>query len=290
MELRALRAFVTVAEELHFGRAAERLHIVQPAVSQQVARLERELGVRLLDRTRRSVRLTDAGTRVLDAAREALVAADRVRAVAVEPVPGDLRIGTGPEFAARIERGIELLREYVPQLRATLVELPVAPRLEAVRRHEVGFALVRGVVDAPGLRVHPIWSEPLVAVLSVQHPAAGKPSVRVADLAPLPLRYPNRSCEPSLHATMMSTFAGLGLTPTLGRPTGTIGSTLVEVGADRWSWTLLPAGEVARAGLSSVVGVPLDPEVTVPGSLVYRDDMSEACVSALTRAFAGAPA
>ncbi|NBH04488.1 LysR family transcriptional regulator, partial [Amycolatopsis sp. SID8362] len=94
MELRALRYFVTVADELHFGRAADRLHIAQPAVSRQIARLERELGVRLFDRSPRRVRLTVEGLRVLDAAREALAAADRVR-VAATPRAGVMRIGTG---------------------------------------------------------------------------------------------------------------------------------------------------------------------------------------------------
>src|ERR1700733_14559636 len=93
VELRQVRYFLAVAEELHFGRAAERLHIVQPAVSQQVARLERELGVRLLERSPRRAQLTAAGQRVLDAAREALAAADRVR-TAVRRPSGTVRIGT----------------------------------------------------------------------------------------------------------------------------------------------------------------------------------------------------
>src|SRR4051794_772861 len=79
VELRQLRYFVTVAEEQGFGRAAERLHVVQPAVSQQIRRLERELGVALFERSTRHVRLSPAGERLLPEARTALAAADRVR-------------------------------------------------------------------------------------------------------------------------------------------------------------------------------------------------------------------
>src|SRR5215218_302924 len=99
MELRHLRYFVAVAEELHFRRAAERLHVAQPAVSEQVRKLEAELGVRLLNRNHRGVALTDAGAAMLDEARRVLVQADvaqRAARAANERAIGRLRIGYLP--------------------------------------------------------------------------------------------------------------------------------------------------------------------------------------------------
>lgn len=154
MELRALRYFVAVAEELHFGRAAERLHIAQPAVSQQIARLERELGVRLLDRSPRNVALTATGSRVLDAARDVLVAAERLRVVSGTPAV-TLRIGTAAGLSARVERGIDTLGANGTPFDVVLVDLPFSARLDALLRGELDVALVLGEFSAPRSRIGP---------------------------------------------------------------------------------------------------------------------------------------
>ncbi|WP_062993523.1 LysR family transcriptional regulator [Nocardia anaemiae] len=280
MELRALRYFVTVADELHFGRAADRLHIAQPAVSRQIARLERELGVRLFDRSPRRVRLTEAGHRVLDAAREALAAADRVR-VAASPRAGVMRIGTGTgQFTARLERGIDALRERDPAFDVVLVDLPLTARLNALRQREIDLALARGVSSAHGLRVLPTWTEPLFAVISARHPAADRAAVGVAELAGGPFRT-SQDHDPSVVTALPEPPAPVRP----GHCAGTVGDTIVEVGSDPRSWTVLPADQVAEIRSTRVRAIPLEPPALITGSVVVPDDLPSPCAEAHRAAF-----
>ncbi|MGW5729236.1 LysR family transcriptional regulator [Nocardia beijingensis] len=275
MELRALRYFVTVAEELHFGRAAERLRIVQPAVSQQIARLERELGVRLFDRSPRRVQLTEAGHRVLGAARDALAAADRVRAAAAGGPAATVRIGTTAGLTARLERGIDALRERTPAFEVVLVDLPVVERLNALRRGELDLALARGGVSAPGLRVSPAWSEPLRAVVSRDHPAAARGVAAITDLAADVLRVPSRQSDPPLHDAIDVAFRAAGVRPRFGRPIGTIQDAVVEVGSDAHSWALLPADQIAEADSVRVRALPITPAIAITGSVITAEEISD---------------
>lgn len=289
MELRALRYFVTVADELHFGRAAERLHIAQLAVSQQVARLERELGVRLFDRTPRRVRLTAAGHRVLGAARDALAAADRVR-IAAGAAGGTMRIGTGAGFTARLERGIDALRRASPAFDVVLVDLPLAARLDALRldalrRGVIDLTLARGVRSADGLEVLTTWAEPLLALLFRHHPAAGRPAVRVAELAGDTLRVPSPDDDRPLHDAVTTALRDTGIRARLGRPAGTLQDTVVEIGTDPGSWTVLPADQAADVRSDRVRAVPLEPRMTITGSVLALPGLPRQCASAHVTAF-----
>jgi DNA-binding transcriptional LysR family regulator len=280
MELRALQYFVTVSEELHFGRAAERLHIVQSAVSQQIARLERELGVQLLERTSRSVRLTAVGERVLTAARETLTAAARVRVVAGEEA-APLRIGLTSCVTPRFDRALARLRDSDRPAAPHLVDLPVTARLDAVRDGDLDLALIRGVIAEPELRVMPSWSEPLHAVLSTDHRAAGEPSLSLLDLDPTGLRLPSRDIDPPMHDAVLAVLPAAPPRP----PAGDLVNVLFEVSQDPESWTLMPAEQLAAPLSGRMTHVPLNPPVTVVGHVVTSRATPKTCVASYVAAF-----
>ncbi|MGZ3113277.1 LysR family transcriptional regulator [Streptomyces sp. H62] len=281
MELRALQYFVAVAEELHFGRAAQRLGIVQPAVSQQIARLERELGVRLLDRTSRRVRLTPAGERVLAAARRTLAAAARVRVVAGEPA-AVLRIGVASGVTRRLDRAVGRLSAGERPAEPRLVDLPVAARLDAVRDGELDLALVRGALTSAAVTVVRAWSEPLHAVLPREHPAADKAVVSLHDLDPYGLRLPARESDPPMHDAILAAVPVVPLRP----PAGDMLNVLFEVGRHLEGWTLMAAEQLDVSRSERLLQRPLDPPVTVDGHVVTSLATPEPCVASYVAAFA----
>ena len=286
MEIRQLRYFVAVAEELHFGRAAERLAVVQPAVSQQLGRLERELGVRLLERSSRRVALTGDGERLLVEARSALAAVERVRSVATELAAGrggTLRIGTSPGLGERVHRGVARMRADVPDLALVLVDGSLSSHVAAVRAGELDIALVRGPVRARGLRAVELWRDPLHVVLPASHPAASTPTVPVTTLAELALRLPERSVDPALHDAVLAACRGAGFAPAAARPVRSVEDAVVEIGlGERDATVTYACGGGTREGVAIR---PLDPPVAVPGFLLVSAGGAPECLDALVAAF-----
>jgi DNA-binding transcriptional LysR family regulator len=287
VEVRQLRYFVAVAEELHFGRAAERLHVAQPAVSQQVGRLERELGVRLLERTSRRVALTGDGMRLLDEARAALSAVDRVRAVAAELSAGRsgvLRVGTTPGAGPRLLRVAAQLRAHVPELALTLVDGTVAAHIAALRAGALDIALVRGTVTAPDLQARVAWRDALQVMLPAAHPAAGGATLPVAALAGLTIRLPDRTSDPALLDALQAACDAAGIAPATGRPVRSLEDAAVEIGMSSRDATV-----VCGCGGEPLPGVavrPLTPLVEVPGLLLTASGTAPACLDALAAALA----
>ncbi|MEU9162795.1 LysR substrate-binding domain-containing protein [Streptomyces sp. NPDC048424] len=188
MDLRALRCFVAVAEEGHFGRAAARLHLAQPPLSRRIRELEADLGCRLFDRIPTGARLTPAGEVLLAEARDLLERAERARE-RVRAAEAARVLVLGVVAGAGLEAGppaLAALRRERPGLRVRLREAPVTDPSAGLREGLVDVALTRLPFDTTGLTVCPLGEEPVVAAVPAADPLAGRERVRVAELAGRP--------------------------------------------------------------------------------------------------------
>jgi DNA-binding transcriptional LysR family regulator len=217
IELRHLRSFVAVAEELHFGRAAARVHIVQPALSRQIRALEEEMGLRLFARDRRRVTLTPAGAVFFDQVRVLLEqvarAVDTARRADRGEV-GSLRIAYVPAMAGtglpEIVRGF---RKRFPGVEVQLQEMSPAMQVEAVlgERVDVGFA--RGPIHEPALAAETVLEEPLVAALPSGHRLGRHKRLGLAMLAREPFVLQARSRGPGSHDQILAVCRSAGFSP-----------------------------------------------------------------------------
>ncbi|MDR3426575.1 MULTISPECIES: LysR family transcriptional regulator [Silvimonas] len=186
MELRQLRYFVAVAEELHFGRAAERLEMTQPPLSQQIQALEQDMGVRLFNRTNRRVELTQAGRSFLNDARLILKQLDQAVEQAVRAhrgQSGELRLGiTGSApFTAVFARSIHDFRESHPAVQLTLREMTTPHQIDALMERRLDIGVIRPIAVPDALQIIELLQEPLVIAMHTSHPAAqGDPAVPVS--------------------------------------------------------------------------------------------------------------
>jgi len=197
MNLRHLRCFIAVAEELHFGRAARRLHIEQSPLSRTIRQMEADLGVPLLNRLPRSVRLTPAGQVFLEEARRVLLAFEQAqtKARAAANQRNTLRIAlSGDMGQARLSALLALCREEAPQVGIRIFETPLAQLVTGLRNdlYDAGFALA-GEMDA-GIVAMPVWRDPLVVALPARHPLLAFKEVPLEEVA----SYPLVLCDPQV--------------------------------------------------------------------------------------------
>ncbi len=190
VELRHLRYFVAVAEELNFTRAAERLHIAQQALSSAIRQLEERVGTQLVERTTRKVELTPAGLALLESARPLLAGADQAVAAAREAAGQRQTLTVG--FAAALTHrlmgnGLELFGERRPDVEVLIRFGDLLDPTGGVRSGDADVAVVYGPFDTSGLELSPtLWADPLVACMAADHPLAAKHEVEIADLVEEP--------------------------------------------------------------------------------------------------------
>lgn len=221
LRLQQLHAFAVLAEELHFGRAAERLGIAQPPLSQQIRRLEAKVGHPLFTRGPGPVALTPAGRELLPAARRALqeiaVGLDTARRVG-SGAAGRLRIGFSASLALTVLPGVlRAYRDRFPQVELEIREMTTAPQLTALRERVIDVGLLREPPDEPGLATEPILSEEFIAVLPAAHPLAAQRVVPIEALADEPFVLLPRSAGPAFHDRIVGLCRSAGFEPRLGQ-------------------------------------------------------------------------
>jgi DNA-binding transcriptional LysR family regulator len=183
VDLRKLRYFVAVAEHLHFGRAAEALHIAQPVLSRQIRALEDELQAQLFVRDKRTTELTPAGRQLLADAGPLLASADALRRRVTRAArgPGSFTIGFMPGLI--VTEAIRALASRHPQLTVNVLRTSWDDQTAVLHDGRADVSYIRLPVDLSGLQVQALLAEPRVAVLPVGHRLAGKDTISIADLA-----------------------------------------------------------------------------------------------------------
>ncbi|WP_103337557.1 LysR substrate-binding domain-containing protein [Amycolatopsis sp. CA-126428] len=214
--LRSLRYFLVVADELHFGRAAERLGIAQPPLSQRVKRLEAELGAKLFERGRR-VTLTEAGEVLRAEARDLLSRWDRMTTLVAKAERGELdslRAGVPPDLPGRVLAAI--LTKFAaecPAVRLDLQELTTAEQARLLADRELDAGLLQLPVDVVGLDLGPVVDTPLGVLLPRDSPLARRAELTLADLAGEGLVHAPRAAAPGSYDALLRTCWDHGFRP-----------------------------------------------------------------------------
>lgn len=293
MELRHLRYFIAVAEELHFGRAALALGISQPPLSQQIQALEQEVGARLFERTNRRVELSEAGRLFLEEARRVLIQVDKAADVARRAQLGELgelKIGftSSAPFNSTIPQALFTFRQRFPAVHLNLREMSSTQVADALVDEVIEVGIMRPLPLPETLTQIELSREPLVAVLSSKHPLAHgtEQGLFLASLAAQLFVFFPRSYGSGLYAQLLSLARDAGFSPHFAQEAGEA-MTIIGLVAAGLGVSVLPAS-YQRMRIDGVVYRPLlDPAAVSAVWLVQRKNqrspMAKAFVALLTQ-------
>jgi len=260
IELRHLRHFVAVAEELNFRRAAERVHVDQTPLSRTVRDLEDQLGVLLLARTPRSLRLTPAGARLLDEARKILLRVERTKRVVRETdlrYRAPLRIGVADGLAQpKLTECFIRWRELAPEVPLDLSEMRATELLAAMRREEVDAGFSFGVADDDAIEQERAWSYPLMALAPAGHELASFRTVSLAEVVAFSLIACHPDHEPGMRQQTDAIVRKYTAAPVIAGEANSLTGLITRVGAGL-GVGLVDSGHLETLRRADVVAVPL---------------------------------
>jgi DNA-binding transcriptional LysR family regulator len=283
MDLRQLRYFVAVAEELHFTRAAERLGIKQPPLSLTIRQLEQEMGTLLLHRLTRGVELTEAGAVLLDSARRILDQVERTKADVQSRARGErghIHVGFAGAtyFQPCVPALIQAFRELYPDVQLSPVQSNTPQLIEALRAEAVDVAFVRPPFsDGEGIAVQTLVEEPMRIVLPSKHPLAESRTLPLAALAQETLILFPRAVGPGLYDSIIAGCQRAGFSPTLGQEAPQLPS-LVYLVAAGFGVALVPQS-IAQIHADGIAYIGIEGESPMaPIGLAHRKDNRSTCV------------
>ncbi len=282
MELRQLQYFITLAEELHFGRAAAREHIVQSALSQRLQRLERELGVTLVERTTHHVQLSAAGAAFLIDARQILAHVERAamaaqRAARTTPT---LRVGVVDASYDSTTLILHEVQQQYPELEIHQVEVGVPEQFERLVDGRLDAGIGRASMAPPAVASELFRLDPLGVLVAEGHAFAGWSDVPVATLAAEPLLLSEEGRAPEFNQFVVELCRSVGFIPTVYR--GTVDSILAAVDLVAQQRCMLCAPSSCVPTPEGIVWRPLvEPISRYPWSVLWRAGDSSEHVSAL---------
>jgi DNA-binding transcriptional LysR family regulator len=272
IDIRQMRYFVALAETLHFGRAAERLHISQPPLSRQIAGLERELGVRLFERHSRRATLTHAGRRFLEDARAVLISFDqacRNARMAERGELGELSIGFMMHAAYTVLPG--LARRYMakhPGVRVELREVVPATLADAVLAGRFDAAIMFDPGPIRGLETRTIYRERLCLAVHSSHPLADHSVIRAKQLSGEPLIATPTDVAPMLREAIVGYCRSGGFEPTF-RLEVALQQTIVNLVAENLGIALVPQS-MGQLGIANLVHRKLEKAPTIEHVVAWR--------------------
>jgi DNA-binding transcriptional LysR family regulator len=291
VELRHLRAFVAVAEELHFTRAARRLHIAQQPLSATIARLEQQLGVDLFTRTTRRVELTEAGTTLLEPARAALQAVEAALAAAQAAGRGELGelvVGLSSGAWYGLEPLYDAVRDRHPGLRLHVRQQSTGPLIDDVRGGRLDVAVALCVQDPGDLEAQRLKDEPVFLAVPAGHRLAGREQVAVTELRDETLALDDPDDGADYNAAVLAVCARGGVEPR---------TRSLATHHDAWQNAILRDGCVGLTVRSAIHSTHHDlhlaalaPAVTFPLDLLWRRPTPDAPLKPAVRRFAGVAA
>ena len=217
MDLKQLRYFVAVAEELHFGRAAERLFISQPALSFDIKKLESQLGIQLLIRTNKSVSLTNAGQVLLNEARNLLLQAEQARCLTLKSAQGfvgRLRVGFVNSMLYRgVPKAVSMFRQAHPEMEVMLMEMNSSEQIMALQRGQVDIGFVHWAMFPDDVTSERVLAEPFLCCLPQGHPLAQEACIDLADLRHDGFILFPRRISPHYHDLIIARCVAAGFSP-----------------------------------------------------------------------------